>query len=194
MVSNVYSIKILKIRTVGKFCFQCLSLLPFYEKNRIFIIYGKYVCFQISVICTSTIMSNEVQKLTENILSDHIGILSKPFLTTSSDNPIPHSSFATNNFHHLEDPIGCLQEFCVKNSLPLPTYNLQNTNPNPSQYHFRGEVGSISFDGYATLKKDAKKDSASGLLAKVKAGLKVTYQEIDEEIEAKLLIEFKQDK
>ena len=69
-----------------------------------------------------------------------------------------------------------------------------STNPNPTQYHFRGEVGSIACDGYATLKKDAKKDSARGLLAKVKAGLKVTYQEIDEEIEAKLLIEFKQDK
>ena len=139
-------------------------------------------------------MSNEVQNMIGNIMSNHIGIVAKPFIMTSSVNPgVPHSSFEI--LPQVEDPIGNLQEFCVKQGMPLPTYDLQNTVPNPIQYHMIGKIGDIVSDGYGTLKKDAKKDAARGLLAKVKtSGLEATYQELNDEIEEKLVIEFHQDK
>ena len=149
----------------------------------------------LSVLCTSTYMSNEVQNMIGNIMSNHIGIVAKPFIMTSSVHTMPHSSFETKNESQLEDPIGRLQEFCVKQGMPLPTYDLQNTVPNPIQYHMMGKVGDIVSNGYGTLKKDAKKDAARGLLSKVKAsGSEATYQELDDEIEEKLVIEFQQDK
>ena len=95
----------------------------------------------------------------------------------------------------VEDPIGSLQEYCVKHSLDLPIYDLQNTIENPPEYHITAKVGNIVCHGYGTLKKEAKKDAAHGVLAKVKAsGPKVTYQELTDEIEEKLEIEFIQDK
>jgi dsRNA-specific ribonuclease len=95
----------------------------------------------------------------------------------------------------VEDPIGRLQEYCVKHSLDLPIYDLQNTIENPQEYHMAAKVGNIVSHGYGALKKEAKKDAALCLLAKVKAsGPKVTYQELNDEIKEKLVIEFKQDK
>lgn len=69
------------------------------------------------------------------------------------------------------NPIGCLQEYCVKYSLPLPIYDLQNTTGQPHQrnFEFIAKVGSILSNGCGTSKKDAKRAAATALLEKLKA-------------------------
>ena len=69
------------------------------------------------------------------------------------------------------NPIGSLQEYCVKCSLPLPIYDLQNTSGQPHQRNFEiiAKVGAIASNGTGTSKKDAKRDAATELLAKLKA-------------------------
>ena len=69
------------------------------------------------------------------------------------------------------NPIGKIQEYCVKFSLPLPIYDLQNTIGQPHQRNFEiiAKVGSVNAIGSGTSKKDAKRSAASALLAKLKA-------------------------
>jgi hypothetical protein len=69
------------------------------------------------------------------------------------------------------NPIGSLQEYCVKCSLPLPIYDLQNTSGQPHQRNFDiiAKVGAIASNGTGTSKKDAKRDAATALLDKLKA-------------------------
>jgi len=69
------------------------------------------------------------------------------------------------------NPIGSLQEYCVKCSLPLPIYDLQNTSGQPHQRNFDiiAKVGAITSNGTGTSKKDAKRDAATALLDKLKA-------------------------
>ena len=95
------------------------------------------------------------------------------------------------------DPIGSLQEYCVKYSLPLPTYDLLPSTPRkePQEFHIIVKVGAHTSTGIGTLKKAAKKLAGSDLLAKLKASsISDTYCEINEEIEKSLQIEFHQDK
>ena len=68
------------------------------------------------------------------------------------------------------NPIGCLQEYCVKCSLPMPIYDLQNTSGQPHQRNFEiiAKVGSITSTGVGSSKKDAKREAAVTLLAKLK--------------------------
>ena len=69
------------------------------------------------------------------------------------------------------NPIGCLQEYCVKCSLPMPIYDLQNTSGQPHQRNFEiiAKVGAITSTGVGSSKKDAKREAAVTLLAKLKA-------------------------
>jgi len=69
------------------------------------------------------------------------------------------------------NPIGSIQEYCVKCSLPLPIYDLQNTSGQPHQRNFEiiAKVGAIASNGTGTSKKDAKRDAATALLDKLKA-------------------------
>lgn len=69
------------------------------------------------------------------------------------------------------NPIGKIQEYCVKFSLPLPIYDLQNTVGQPHQRNFEiiAKVGSVNAIGSGTSKKDAKRSAASALLAKLKS-------------------------
>lgn len=69
------------------------------------------------------------------------------------------------------NPIGKIQEYCVKFSLPLPIYDLQNTIGQPHQRNFEiiAKVGSVNAIGSGTSKKDAKRSAASALLAKLKS-------------------------
>ena len=64
-----------------------------------------------------------------------------------------------------------VQEYCVKCSLPLPIYDLQNTSGQPHQRNFDiiAKVGAIASNGIGTSKKDAKRDAATALLDKLKA-------------------------
>ena len=59
----------------------------------------------------------------------------------------------------------------MKCSLPLPIYDLQNTSGQPHQRNFEiiARVGAIASNGTGTSKKDAKRDAATELLAKLKA-------------------------
>ena len=68
-------------------------------------------------------------------------------------------------------PMGSLQEYCVKCSLPLPIYDLHNTSGQPHQRNFEiiAKVGAIASNGTGTSKKDAKRDAATALLDKLKA-------------------------
>lgn len=68
------------------------------------------------------------------------------------------------------NPIGKLQEYCVKFSLPLPIYDLANTIGQPHQRNFEmcAKVGTCSANGSGTSKKDAKRNAASNLLTKLK--------------------------
>ena len=76
----------------------------------------------------------------------------------------------TSSASHPSNPIGCLQEYCVKFSLPLPIYDLQNTSGQPHQRNFdiMAKVGSVVSSGTGTSKKDAKRAAASAMLAKLK--------------------------
>lgn len=69
------------------------------------------------------------------------------------------------------NPIGKLQEYCVKFSLPLPIYDLANTIGQPHQRNFEmcAKVGTVSSTGSGTSKKDAKRNAASALLTKLKS-------------------------
>ena len=69
------------------------------------------------------------------------------------------------------NPIGSIQEYCVKFSLPLPIYDLQNTSGQPHQRNFDiiAKVGNIASGGQGTSKKDAKRAAATALLEKLKA-------------------------
>ena len=91
------------------------------------------------------------------------------------------------------NPIGSLQEYCVKCSLPLPIYDLQNTSGQPHQRNFEiiAKVGAIASNGTGTSKKDAKRDAATALLDKLKAlgsevasaaGANTNGTEVDEEL------------
>jgi len=91
------------------------------------------------------------------------------------------------------NPIGSLQEYCVKCSLPLPIYDLQNTSGQPHQRNFEiiAKVGAIASNGTGTSKKDAKRDAATALLDKLKAlgsevasaaGATTNGTEVDEEL------------
>lgn len=91
------------------------------------------------------------------------------------------------------NPIGSLQEYCVKCSLPLPIYDLQNTSGQPHQRNFEiiAKVGAIASNGTGTSKKDAKRDAATALLDKLKAlgsevanaaGAATNGTEVDEEM------------
>jgi len=84
----------------------------------------------------------------------------------------PNAGNGTGNGTSLpSNPIGSLQEYCVKCSLPLPIYDLQNTSGQPHQRNFEiiAKVGAIASNGTGTSKKDAKRDAATALLDKLKA-------------------------
>lgn len=67
------------------------------------------------------------------------------------------------------NPIGELQEFCVKNGLPMPIYDLGSVEGQPHRRSFimLAKVGVISVSGQGTSKKDAKKLAATGMLEKL---------------------------
>ena len=69
------------------------------------------------------------------------------------------------------NPIGSLQEYCVKCSLPMPIYDLGNTSGQPHQRNFEivAKVGQIMTTGVGSSKKDAKREAAVTLLEKLKA-------------------------
>merc|ERR1719245_2420885 len=105
---------------------------------------------------------------------------------TPNPNPAGNGNAPTN-------PIGCLQEYCVKCSLPMPIYDLQNTSGQPHQRNFQivAKVGAITSNGTGTSKKDAKRDAATALLDKLKAlgsevasaaGANTNGTEVDEEL------------
>jgi len=95
-------------------------------------------------------------------------------LDTSGDGSVTtQSSQGSNNSSSgaPTNPIGKLQEYCVKFSLPLPIYDLQNTIGQPHQRNFEmmAKVGTVNSAGSGTSKKDAKRAAASALLAKLKS-------------------------
>ena len=113
---------------------------------------------------------------------------------TEVTNPIMVAGMADGSGTSLpSNPIGSLQEYCVKCSLPLPIYDLQNTSGQPHQRNFEiiAKVGAIASNGTGTSKKDAKRDAATALLDKLKAlgsevasaaGANTNGTEVDEEL------------
>merc|ERR1712241_1462356 len=86
-------------------------------------------------------------------------------------NGVDSHGINTENGNSPTNPIGSLQEYCVKCSLPMPIYDLGNTSGQPHQRNFEivAKVGAIASNGTGTSKKDAKRDAATELLAKLKA-------------------------
>lgn len=67
--------------------------------------------------------------------------------------------------------IGQLQEHCVRQGLPMPTYDLVNIGGQPHQRSFliNCRVGCLSISGDGTSKKDAKREAATKMWDKLKA-------------------------
>ena len=88
----------------------------------------------------------------------------------SNGNGVTNNAGAANG-NSPTNPIGCLQEYCVKCSLPMPIYDLQNTSGQPHQRNFEivAKVGSIMSTGVGSSKKDAKREAAVTLLERLKA-------------------------
>ena len=88
----------------------------------------------------------------------------------SNGNGVANNAGAANG-NSPTNPIGCLQEYCVKCSLPMPIYDLQNTSGQPHQRNFEivAKVGSIMSTGVGSSKKDAKREAAVTLLERLKA-------------------------
>ena len=66
--------------------------------------------------------------------------------------------------------IGQLQEHCVRNGLPMPTYDLASVGGQPHQRSFQinCRVGCLTISGEGTSKKDAKRESATKMWQKLK--------------------------
>lgn len=90
---------------------------------------------------------------------------------TNGSNMSPGNNGSTGSGSLPTNPIGSLQEYCVKHSLPLPIYDLQNATGQPHQRTFDilAKVGTHVSNGSGTSKKDAKRDAATKLLEKLKA-------------------------
>ena len=86
-------------------------------------------------------------------------------------NGVDNHGINAENGNSPTNPIGCLQEYCVKCSLPMPIYDLGNTSGQPHQRNFEivAKVGQIMTTGVGSSKKDAKREAAVTLLEKLKA-------------------------
>ena len=86
-------------------------------------------------------------------------------------NGVDSHGINTENGNSPTNPIGSLQEYCVKCSLPMPIYDLGNTSGQPHQRNFEivAKVGQIMTTGVGSSKKDAKREAAVTLLEKLKA-------------------------
>ena len=130
----------------------------------------------------------EIQKLTESFMSNPISIFAKKDDSTSSQS----LSGAA-----LTEPIGDVQNWCVKNSLPTPTYELTDTSDYQSgqiSYGAKAICGAFISNGRGTSKKKAKASAATSLLVKLQdSGFGVHVGKISEEVQQKLRLEFNQD-
>ena len=131
----------------------------------------------------------EIRKLTESVMSKPISIFEKKDESTSS-----HSlSGAALTL----EPIGDVQNWCVKNSLPPPTYELTDTSDYQTgqiSYGAKAICGAFMSNGSGTSKKKAKASAATSLLVKLQdSGFGVHVGEISEEVQQKLRVEFNQD-
>ena len=95
------------------------------------------------------------------------------------------------------EPIGIVQDWCVKNSLPTPTYELTDTSDYQSgqiSYGAKAICGAFMSNGSGNSKKKAKSSAATSLLVKLQdSGFGVHVGEIGEEVRKKLRVEFNQD-
>ena len=67
------------------------------------------------------------------------------------------------------NPIGSLQEYCVKYSLPMPIFDLGHNSGHPNQrFVIVAKVGQFMSAGYGLSKNDAKREAAGTLLEELK--------------------------
>lgn len=72
--------------------------------------------------------------------------------------------------------IGQLQELCVREGYPMPTYDLSSVDGQPHQRNFKitVSVGDMTNNGEGTSKKDAKRDAAAKMIEDIRGRLLCT--------------------
>ena len=98
------------------------------------------------------------------------------------------SSVSNGGGGSMGNTIGHLQELCVHRGLPMPIYDLDSVEGQPHQRSFsiKVKVGSLDATGGGTSKKDAKRDAASKMIAKLqqqKPGESVEVKPSEEQVE-----------
>ena len=84
-------------------------------------------------------------------------------------NGVDSHGINTENGNSPTNPIGSLQEYCVKYSLPMPIFDLGHNSGHPNQrFVIVGKVGQYMSAGYGKSKNDAKREAAVTLLEELK--------------------------
>ena len=143
----------------------------------------------------SATLPNKVLELAGSFMSDPIQIEIKPNKLTSSPKDETNSPSAATLS---SKPIGDLQDWCVKHSLPSINYDLTDTSNlklGQISYSATAKCGSFISIGSGTSKKKAKASAATPLLIQLKdSGFGINLREVDQATEKKLQMEFTQER
>ena len=73
--------------------------------------------------------------------------------------------------------IGQLQELCVREGCPMPTYDLASVDGQPHQRNFKitVHVGKMTNNGEGTSKKDAKRDAAAKMMLEIQGEISLRF-------------------